>query len=71
MPKVIGIGTYTVSISDDLEPYFTAAVKLATVWGFTLYGVMTLHNIALLVGITYSAMQIYVLWRDKLRKPKV
>ena len=53
---------------DDSHPYLIAAGKLVTVWGVTLYGVATLHNIALLAGIMYSALQIYVLWRDKIRK---
>ena len=58
---------YSVNV-DDSHPYLIAAGKLVTVWGVTLYGVATLHNIALLAGIMYSALQIYVLWRDKIRK---
>ena len=70
MTNSIRLGTNTVSFSDDIEPYVTAAVKLLAVWGMTLYGVLTLHNIAVVCGIVYSVMQIYVLWRDKFGKKR-
>lgn len=53
---------------DIIEPYLNAAGKLCAVWGVTLYGVMTLHNLAVLLGATYSAMQIYILWKNNFRK---
>jgi len=53
---------------EDSHPWIAAAAKLIAVWGVTLYGVATLHNIALVCGIAYSGLQIYVLWRDKIRK---
>lgn len=56
--------------SDFVETYVQPIGKMVAVWSMTLYGVMTLHNLAVILGMTYSALQIYLLWRDKIRKPK-
>lgn len=58
------------SLRDSLEPYVQPVGKLAAAWSLTLWGMVTLHNVAVLAGLVFSCMQIYVLWRKEFRKHK-
>jgi len=64
------IRTYKLSLPDSLDPYVQPIAKLVAAWSLTLYGMVTLHNLALLAGLIFSCMQIFVLWRKEFRKPK-
>lgn len=46
-------------------------VKLTIAWVTVLYGVVTIQNVALFLASIFSALQIYILLRDKIfsRKP--
>jgi len=59
-----------VSLPESIAPYVHAAGKMLAAWSLTLYGMVTLHNLALFLGASYSALQIFVLWRKEFRKPK-
>lgn len=55
---------------EHIEPYVHAACKVACAWLLILYGAITLQHVCMTLGGIYSAMQIYVLWRDKFRNRK-
>ena len=48
-----------------------AIVKLALIWLATFVSSVSLQHVLMAVTIVYTLAQLYVLWRDKLRrKPK-
>lgn len=51
-------------MSDDESPWS----KLALSWVGMAWGWFTLQHVVLLATFIYTVLQIYVLWRDKVRK---
>lgn len=57
-------------IWDHFAPYFHAAGKLFCAWALIVYGAVTLQHVVMTLGGIFSALQIYILWRDKIRNYK-
>lgn len=49
---------------DEIPP----TVKLLFVWFWTVFGMVTLHDVVLVLTAIYTALQIYVFMRDKVLK---
>lgn len=46
------------------------AAKIAFSWLLYAVGSITVQDVALFLAAVFSALQIYVLWRDKIRDKK-
>jgi hypothetical protein len=50
----------------DLDPW----LRLALGWLGTILSSITLSKILVFMTLVYTTLQVYVLWRDKVRRPK-
>lgn len=57
-------------VLDNFGPYIHAAGKMLVAWGLIAWGALTLQHIVMTLGGVYSALQIYILWRDKIHNQK-
>lgn len=57
-------------MNDDHRDVLSAAAKVATSWGAVAWSWLTLNHLGGVLAIVYTALQITVLWREKLARQK-